>query len=356
MFEPKYTINTEILKYIGSIEASKEVIDHAPLVPAWEKKFQEDALVRTVHHGTHIEGNELNITEAQKVLEGQEVLARSRDIQEVLNYRDVLELLEELSGKIEQGEITKEISEELIKRLHKITVNKLLPEEKIGNYRRVQVVVRNSATGEVSFTPPAFADVPALILDFLQWLNNATEEDVHPILKAGIAHYEFVRIHPFVDGNGRVARALSTLILFFEGYDIRRFFSIEEYFDTNAYDYYQALQDVARMKGDFTPWLTYFTKGLAIELTRVKEKVQKLSVDLHMKDKLGRQLMLSERQIKIIEYIQTVGYLQNKAFPQLFPMVSEDTILRELQALVTSGIIKKEGVTKGARYVLSPNG
>ena len=63
--------------------------------------------------------------------------------------------------------------------------------------------------------------------------------------------------------------------------------------------------------------------------------------------------MLTDRQLKIIEYIQKTGYLQNKAFSQLFPMVSEDTILNELKVLVQNGIIKKHGVTKGARYVMA---
>ena len=81
--------------------------------------------------------------------------------------------------------------------------------------------------------------------------------------------------------------------------------------------------------------------------------MQKLSIDIKLKDRLGQQVILSERQIKIIEYLQKVGYLQNQAFDTLFPMVSEDTILRELQELTKHGIIKKEGITKGARYVLN---
>ena len=128
---------------------------------------------------------------------------------------------------------------------------------------------------------------------------------------------------------------------------------MEEYFDSNAIEYYQALQSVEREGGDLTAWLSYFTRGLAIELTKVKEKVQRLSIDIKLKDKLGRQIILSDRQIKIIEYMQKVGFLQNQAFQTLFPMISEDTILRELQSLLKHGIIKKQGVTKGARYVLS---
>ena len=84
-----------------------------------------------------------------------------------------------------------------------------------------------------------------------------------------------------------------------------------------------------------------------------KDKVQRLSVDIKLKDRLGGQIALSQRQMKIIEYIQKTGYLQNKAFDTLFPMVSEDTILNELKVLVQNGIVKKQGVTKGAKYVMA---
>src|SRR3989344_1308350 len=90
MYDPKYSITNHILKYIGTFEAAREVIMNAPLVPAWEQKFREEAIVRTVHHGTHIEGNALNYTEAAQVVAGQEVVGRERDIQEILNYRNVL--------------------------------------------------------------------------------------------------------------------------------------------------------------------------------------------------------------------------------------------------------------------------
>jgi cell filamentation protein, protein adenylyltransferase len=96
MYAPIYSITNKILKNIGIIEAAREVIDHAPLLPYYEKEFRKDAMVRSVHHGTHIEGNELNLDQAERVMEGQTVVARERDIQEVINYRKVMEYLGEL--------------------------------------------------------------------------------------------------------------------------------------------------------------------------------------------------------------------------------------------------------------------
>ncbi|OGG29671.1 hypothetical protein A3A63_03350 [Candidatus Gottesmanbacteria bacterium RIFCSPLOWO2_01_FULL_46_9] len=345
MYNPNFTITNKILKHMGIIEAAKEVIENAPLVPAWEARFREDALVRTVHHGTHIEGNELSISEAERLLAGAKIIGRERDIQEVLNYRNVLKFIESHDNT--------DISEETLKHIHELTVHRILPDDAIGAYRKTQVVVKNSQTGEVTHRPPPAIEVPFLMASFLQWVNGTTVDDVHTVLKAGIAHYEVVRIHPFLDGNGRVARGIATLVLTKAGYDIKRFFSLEEYYDREPVSYYDSLQNVAKLGGNLTPWLEYFSEGLAIELTRVKEKVKSLSTDLKLKKSLGGQpLSLTERQIKIVEFVQENGFLQNKAFFELFPMISEDTVLRELKDLIKKGIVKKEGTTKGVRYVL----
>ena len=350
MYLPKYSISNKVLRNIGITEAAREIIDRAPLLPYYEKKFQDDALVRSVHHGTHIEGNELNLTQAEKVMMGEEVVARERDVQEVINYRRAMERI----GNSDNAAIRKLVDEELIKELHKITVDRILQPERTGEYRKTQVVIKNSQTGQVSFRPPLAISVPYLMSDLVAFLNSTSDQDIHPVLKSGVAHYEFVRIHPFLDGNGRVARCLATFILFQEGYDIRKFFSLEEYFDSNAAGYYDALQSVEKSDGDLTKWLEYYTEGLAIELSKIKEKVERISVDGKLKEKLGGiPLMLSERQLRIIEYIQKIGYLQNNGFRQLFPFVSEDTVLNELKELIRHGIIHKTGKTKAAKYVMS---
>lgn len=347
MFQPVFSITNKMLKNIGVIEAAKEIIMSAPLLPLWEKQFREDAIIRTAHHGTHIEGNKLDYTEAKEVLLGKEVIGRARDVQEIINYRKVLQLIdEEAQRKIER------ITEDLVKKFHRIVAQKILADDQVGVYRTKQVVVRNSETGEVTFRPPPAIEIPFLMREFLYWTNKKDGDDLHPVLKAGIVHHEIVRIHPFIDGNGRVGRAAATLIMFLGQYDIRRFFSLEEHYDKNALSYYEHLKNASN--GNLADWLEYFTEGVAIEFERIKKKILKLSKDSQFKKKLGGgQIFLTERQVKIIEYINSVGYLQNQIFSELFPNVSEDTILRELQYLLKKSIIKKIGKTKAARYVMA---
>lgn len=344
MYRPSFSITNKILRNTGEVEAAKEVIEHAPLLPFWEKKFQDEAVLRSTHYGTHIEGNELSLSQVQRIFDGEHVTARERDVQEVINYRKVVEFIgRKKDSKIDEGTILE---------LHRLTVEKILDEGAGGNYRKKEVVIKNSLTGEVSFRPPRSFEVEWQMKDLVEFIEK--EKEIHPVLKAGIVHYEFVRIHPFLDGNGRVGRALSMLVLFAEGYDIREFFSLEEHFDRNADSYYKALQSVALHNGDVTTWLEYFTECLAIELTKIKEKIEKISIDTTLKKKLGgAPVMLSDRQLKIIEYIQEIGYLENKVFASLFPDVSEDTALREVQDLVKKGIIVKKGKTKGVKYMMA---
>lgn len=352
MLTPKYTITNKILNNIGQIEAAKEVIESAPLVPSFEKQFQSDAVVRTVHHGTHIEGNDLTLMQTKKILEGEAVVARARDIQEVVNYRNVVGLLDELAFKRGGYESAMLID------IQKVSVDKVVPPEKMGSFRKSQVVIKNEETGDIILRPPSFVEVPFLIDEFLAWLNSPETKDIHPILLAGIAHYILVAIHPFVEGNGRTARAFATLVLIKTGYDIKKFFSIEERFDEDPGAYYEAFALVDRQspdirQRDITPWLEYFTSVVGVELAKIKEKVKKLSLDSRLKIKIGSQVALSERQMRLVEYLSDRGGAGMKELRAVLKMVSEDTILRDLRDLVEKGIIKKEGSTKASRYVIA---
>ncbi len=365
MFIPKYSITNKILKDIGIVEAAKEVIMNAPLVPAWEAKFRKEAMERTIHHGTHLEGNALSAEEVKDVLEGQEVIARDRDVQEVINYRNVLKFIDAVQVQIHSTPFGRSgpvgaymFTLETISEIHRLTTEKILLPASCGQFRMRQVVIRNTKTGQISYTPPPAVEVPYLIEDLVNWINCDEAKGVHPVIKAGIIHYEIARIHPFVDGNGRVARAVATLVMFLDGYDIRKFFSFEEYFDENPMQYYLTLQAVSNQlvldthERDLTPWLEYFIEGVAIELNRVKEKVQRISVDARVKDRLGEQLVLTERQMIVMEYLHRHKSMQNKDFRKIFPDYSDDTVLRELQFLRKKGLIKKVGGTKRATYLL----
>jgi len=375
MFSPIFSINNSILKNIGAIEAAKAIIDEAPLIPAYEKQFQQDAVVRTVHYGTRIEGNDLTFQEVAKLVEGHQVTATERDVQEVINYRNVVSYLEELWNLYQTNMPLPEektipdfdasghrpffYSETLIKKVHQLTTTKIIADTELGKYRHQQVVLKNTRTGEIAHRPPPAIEVPYLVSDLVEWMNQSEAREIHPAIRSAISQYILVAIHPFIEGNGRVSRAFAILPLYVEGYDIRRLFSMEEYFDRNAESYYNTIQETHQLssdifKRDLTKWINYFTEALSIELTRVKEKVQGLSRDLKFKQKLGnKQVHLTERQIKLVEYMQQFGGLRMPDAKSLLPMVSDDTIWRDLKKLIDDKVVDKRGSTKGAYYCLA---
>ncbi|MBU3935189.1 Fic family protein, partial [Patescibacteria group bacterium] len=309
MYQPKFTITNDILANIGLIEAAREVVKNAPLIPVYEARFVKDALLRTVHHATHLEGNDLSLAEAKRVIEGENILAGKREVQEVINYRNVLKYIDSLERELKENW---RYHETILKKINSTVCERVVSEDQAGKYRQAQVVLKNEETDEVVFRPPAAVEVPYLIEDFFDWLNSIEGKKLHPVLRAAISHYYLVAVHSFVEGNGRTARAFATLVLFAEGYDIKKFFSLEEYFDKDTERYYQALtkadsQNQSLAKRDLTFWLEYFSQATAVELTRIKEQVKRLSLDVKIKSRVGYQIPLNERQIKLVEYLEENG-------------------------------------------------
>jgi len=362
MYQPNFTISNNLLTYISRIESAKAIIDHSPLVPAWEAKFRDEAMSRTVHFGTKIEGNDLtaeqaghifrlsDVTDTKEAQEKSGVIARERDIQEVINYRAVVSWIDRQTKPNYKTLITLDT----LKTLHRLTTYKLIDERYIGSFRDKQVVVKSAAHGGVVFRPPVSVEIPYLVEDLFAWLQDEKTNELHSIFVSAITHYQLVYIHPFIEGNGRSARAFATLLMYTLGYDFKRFFSLERYFDSDVEAYYQALLSVQQSENaNLTYWLEYFCYGLALEIDKIQQQVLKLSKDLKLKKQLGKQVALSERQIILLELFQQQENVTSDDAQKVLPNVSVDTILRDMKDLIEKGVIRKEGVTKGVRYRLS---
>lgn len=193
--------------------------------------------------------------------------------------------------------------------------------------------------------PPKTEKVLQLTKALLGWINQ--EIELSPVLIAGLAHYELVRIHPFVDGNGRTARALATLILYIRDFDIKRFFTLDDYYDSDRKAYYAALKSVDENNLDTTQWIEYFTDGVLISINEVKKKILSLSVK-----KTGPQITLTEKQMKIVEFINQNGRITNRDLRSMFK-ISDESARKEINKLVDLGIIKSEGKGRGLYYVLA---
>ena len=344
MFTPNFRYTNRIVNNLIAITSARELILNSYFVPKWDISLRREALIRAAHASTAIEGNPLTIEEVSQLAEGREVMASRKAKQEVLNYLNVLERMEKYQ---DGGKVT----EKSILKMHKgITNETLESSDHEGKYREVQVYVGNRMTGEVIFMPPISRDVPVLMNELVEWLNSDQSYNLSPVIVAGISHYEFVRIHPFVDGNGRTARALATLILYLREFDIKKFFALDDYYDSDRIAYYSVLNSVDQKTLDLTGWIEYFTDGVLISISKVRETVLKLSLERHKKDLKG-QIALTERQIKIIENIQRNGRIATGEMTKMFD-ITRQAALKELSKLVKLEIIKLEGMGRGAYYVL----
>lgn len=343
-FSPIFSYSNEIVNRLTHITASREVILHAHLVPKWELSLRREQRVRAAHASTAIEGNPLTLEEVSQLAEGRDIMAARKAKAEVLNYLNVLE-------KITTYQKNGKISMQSILSLH-LDVSRGTLEDPAteGEFRSVRVVVGNRVTREIVYSAPPPADVILLMEDFVEWLNSDEAHGLHPVIVAGIAHYELVRIHPFVDGNGRVARALATLILAMREFDIKRFFALDDFYDSDRQAYYTILREVNKTYPDCTIWLDYFTEGVEISLNRVKERVLRLSGDGYRKAARG-QVALTERQMRIIEFVHKTGSVKSGNVVEMFH-ISRQAALHELTSMVDQNLILREGLGRNTRYIV----
>src|SRR3989344_3158163 len=262
MFTPKYSISPEVLSAISEISETKSIVERSKVLPLNELQLKRQALIRMVHTSTSIEGNRLEEYQVDKVLSGMSVNADDKSILEVKNYQNAVKEVERMAEK------KVKIIPQIILKLHALTMNKLLDEKKLGKFRPGDIyIVDEIGEGKekLRFKGPEAEAVRGLIEELLKWLEKANKDKLHPILKAGIFHTQFVHIHPFSDGNGRVTRLLTNLLLYLDNWDFRKVIVLEEFYNKNRQDYYNALaygweQDY-RDGADLTDWLEYFMAG-----------------------------------------------------------------------------------------------
>ncbi|MEW6614196.1 MAG: Fic family protein [Thermodesulfobacteriota bacterium] len=345
MFKPEFAITPKMNKALVEIERVRGFLDAVKLKDEWIADMQKNALILESHHSTHIEGTALTLEQAKSILEGKKLKGINRDDEkELLNYKKAMDFISKYLGRDDP------VTEGIIRELHKVTVKGVRGgQADPGNYRKVQNYVVNSRTREVIYTPPAPLEVPHLMREFIEWLNEAG--DISPILVAGISQFQFVHIHPFIDGNGRTARLLSTMILYKTGYDFKRLFTISEYYDKDRPAYYKAIQSVRESNMDMTAWLEYFVDGLRSQMAEIYERGKQIIIT-DKTVKLLKDMRLNIRQEKIIRYLVINERIDNSLCQKICNSTKR-TATRDLTGLVEKDILKKIGERKGTYYILS---
>ncbi len=273
LWQPHYSITPHLARWLMEIEAARVVVDQAIFSPTIEAELRQRARIRATHYSTRIEGNRLTLEQAEQVIQQKAatIQGRDRDVHEVRNYWEALLRVEDRAA---QGRV---LSEEMIRRIHALV--EYGARAKPTPYRDGQNVIRDSINGGIVYLPPEAKGVPGLMADLVNWINQAEKENIPVPLIAALAHYQFVTIHPYYDGNGRTARLLATFLLHRGGYGMRGFFSLEEHHAHDLEGYYRALTVhphhnyyEGRASADLTGWLEYFIGLLARVFLLAKEE------------------------------------------------------------------------------------
>lgn len=353
MFTPKYSISPEVFSAMSEIAQVKVVVERSRVLPLNQLQLQREAMIRMVHTSTSIEGNPLEEYQVDKVLSGMSVAADERSIIEVKNYQAALKEVEKLA------EADKPLNEKTILVLHEIAMKGLLPPEKTGKYRPGPIyIVDDMGNGKekLRYEGPAADELKKLVKELLDWVNKADKEQLHPLLKAGIFHTQFVHIHPFSDGNGRVTRLLTNLLLYKDKWDFRKVIVLEEFYNKNRQDYYNALaygwDDNFKSGADLTDWIEYFMAGFLVESRKVAAKIESLGLS-KTHDKAST-IYLDPDEVKIMDFLATTQKLKSEDLVKVLN-IAKRTAQLKIKGLVEKKLIQPQGKGPATYYISAEN-
>lgn len=336
------------------IEAAKQAVGDLPMTSKVQARLRETARLLSIHYSTQIEGNRLTLDEATRVVKKSEHFpGRQRDEEEVLGYYRALDELEKLSHKSKF-----KITEITVKTLHALVMGGKRGRAKPSPYRDGQNVIRDSRDGAIVYMPPEAKDVKSLMAEMIHWTQAAHKDGLPCPLRAAIAHYQFATIHPYYDGNGRTARLLATLILYLGGYDLKGFYSLEEYYAKDLPSYYEALAVgpshnyyMGRAEADITEWVEYFCIGMVESFDSVQARVRDAAKS-GSKDQSLLLRQLGARQRKTLALFEKDEQITAPQVGQLFGL--QPRTARELcYKWVEEGfLVVSDPAKKSRKYVL----
>jgi len=345
MYSPKFTISPKINNWIAQIEAIKQKIDRSKILPVREISLRHRAAIESAHSSTSIEGNPLNKKQVAAALAGK-MNTWEKEVVEVTNYKKAWDWIATRSQK------KTPITTADILKLHNFVANQLLPESKIGAFRSGSIYIVDIIKGEdiVRYTGPDISQVNSLLLELLDWVEKQ-KKVLHPVLLAGIIHYEFVSIHPFSDGNGRVTRLLVKLLLDLLDYDFRGCLVLDTYYWQNTSQYYQNLKQadnyLDQRKADLTDWLTYFIEGFYLVSKDLERKVSIVTANQE-----DETIVLNDQEMQILDFVNRFGQINLSEALDIL-QVPERTIQRRLKNLVEKNILEVGGKGKNTVYKLN---
>ena len=342
-----FQTNQKILNLISQIDLYKgkwNVIEKKENI--YLRELRKIATIESIGSSTRIEGGTLTDQEIEELLNDVKITKlKTRDEQEVIGYYDTLEIIYENYDNIS-------LSENYIKQLHPNLLRysdkdirhrgeyKSLSNKVVANYPRgTQKVIFNTA--EVHL-------VQKMMNDLILWTNDQFEKgDIHPLIVIANFIYEFLSIHPFQDGNGRLSRLLTTLLLLQKDYNFIQYVSFENLIEQTKKEYYQVLMAGQKHRNteneNISEWLLYFLDKLSVLIQRLDAKYDVF------KSKGG---YLNERQKKVKAFLMKNQPLKISDIAKKFKDININTIKKDLQYMKKEQVIISVGKGKGTIYLI----
>ena len=340
-------ITPEILTLIARIDEFKGAWRAlGSLAPERLSALRRVATIESIGSSTRIEGSKLTDREVEKLLSNLAIQSfETRDEQEVAGYAELMDLVFSSWRDIP-------FNENHVKQLHEILLRHSKKDARHrGQYKTnsnsVAAFDENGVQIGIVFDTASPFDTPGLMAELVAWVNNERDKaQLHPLLIIAIFVVVFLEIHPFQDGNGRLSRVLTTLLLIQAGYAYVPYSSLESVIELNKEAYYLALRQtqgsIRSNAPDWQPWLIFFLRSLAEQVRRLEKKVERERIVLATLPDLSLQIVEFTREhgrITIGDAIKLTG-------------VSRNTLKQHFRNLVERGHLNQQGSGRGVWYEL----
>src|SRR3989338_3481657 len=343
MFEPKFSFTSGIINTLTKIERMFGHLLGEKLVPSLALKLSNENQILATYYSTSIEGNPLSPYDVTNIILGDKI-PTTKSEKEVKNYFSVLNKVFILVKK--QTPLSNELTCELYHELMKDIEHKDL-----GMFRNGPVFVGHKTKAEVivKHNPPFHSrkEIEQALDELFTWTMQP--DDLHPLIKAGILHHEFAYIHPFFDGNGRLARILTAYYLMFKHYEVVKYFILDDYYDIDRQLYSDSLHTADL--GDKTKWLEYFFEGIGHSLQAALSRVEELTKQKLEEIEGEKRVLVTPREEEILQIIINKKAIKTSDIAEHLA-VTRQQAHSLLYSLVKKGLLIKYGSTKTSYYKL----
>jgi Fic family protein len=337
MFTPSYTLSMRLINSLSQIERFYGQIEALNIPQKLELNLERDNMIQSSYASNKIEGNPLTLPEVTNLILGDRI-PTNRDEKEVTNYFEILKHITKYKDRA--------FALDLITDFHKLLMTGV--DETAGMIRNDKVVVgkfkkekEGSISIKVKHEPPVHtrSEITEKLKDLITWANGVS--DMPAPMVAGIFHHQFVYIHPFEDGNGRVCRLLSSLLFIKRNYFINKYFILDDYYDIDRSQYSDMLHSADQ--GDKTKWLEYFSDGVRYSLQSALFKAK------HAMRTLSFDERPTTREKEVLALMTEMKEITSSDVSSKF-QVSRQQAFNLLKALVDKGLINRHGTTKASYY------